>query len=129
MEIILLIGHGSQTNETEGIEQVAEHLHNMIHSDCKKSCIRIAYLQFIKPSIKEAIKDSVQKGAKKIIVHPYFLHSGVHVTENIPRIIKEAGGLYPDVEFVCTQHLGVHHKLAEVVLERIKEATDLEGGI
>lgn len=126
METIIVVGHGSLEKEAGNIEFVVKKLHGMIHDKCKDNCVRGAYLQFLDPDLLGAIKASVKDGAKKIIVHPYFLSSGVHVSKNIPQIIKEAGALYPDVEFVCTEHLGTHPKLVEVVLERIKEARGTE---
>ena len=126
MEKIIIVGHGSLEKEAGNIEFVAESLHRMIHGECKENCVRVAYLQFLEPDLRFAIKLSVEEGAKKIIVHPYFLSSGVHVSKNIPDIVKDAGKRYPDVEFVCTEHLGAHDKLVEVVLERIKEAGSTE---
>ena len=122
METIIIVGHGSLEKEAGNIELVVKKLHRMIHDKCKDNCVRAAYLQFLDPDLRVAIKASVEEGAKKIIVHPFFLSSGVHVSKNIPKILKEADKRYPDVEFVCTQHLGAHDKLVEVVLERIKEA-------
>jgi len=124
MEIIIIVGHGSLEKEAGNIEFVVEHLHSMIHGKCKDKCVRAAYLQFLDPDLRGAIKAGVEDGAKKIIVHPYFLSSGIHVSKNIPEIIKEARVLYPKVELVCTGHLGTHDKLVEVVLERINEARD-----
>ena len=123
MEIIIIVGHGSLEKEAGNIEFVAESLHRMLHDKCKDNCVRFAYLQFLDPDLRRVIKLSVEDGAKQIIVHPYFLSSGVHVIKNIPQIVKEAETLYPDVEFICTKDLGAHDKLVEVVLERIKEAT------
>ena len=123
MEIIIIVGHGSLEKEAGNIDFVVEQLHRMLHGKCKDNCVRAAYLQFMGPDLQAAIEAGVKDGAKKIIVHPYLLSSGFHVSKNIPEIIKESGALYPDVEFVCTEHLGMHAKLVEVVLERIKEAT------
>jgi precorrin-8X/cobalt-precorrin-8 methylmutase len=67
----------------------------------------------------------VNRGAKKIILHPFFLSSGMHVTKDIPGMIAEARGLYPDVKFIYTEPLGVHEKLAQIVMERISAADDL----
>ena len=121
MEIIIIVGHGSLEKEAGNIEFVADSLHRMIHGECRDNCVRAAYLQFLDPDLRGAIKAGVEDGAKKIIVHPYFLSSGVHVSKNIPEIVNDADKSYPDVEFVCTEHLGTHTKLVEVVLERIKD--------
>jgi precorrin-8X/cobalt-precorrin-8 methylmutase len=67
----------------------------------------------------------VEGGAKKVILHPFFLSAGLHVTKDIPGLIEEARRLYPDVTFIYTEPLGIHEKLAHIVLERISAAEDL----
>ncbi len=90
MEKIIIAGHGSPKKDANNIEQVAGLLHNMIHPACNDDCVRVAYLQFAEPDIAQAITSCVDDGAKKVIVHPYFLSSGMHVTSDIPEIIDEA---------------------------------------
>jgi len=126
MEIIILAGHGSPKDNANNLEQIAKILHNAMHPSCSKDCVRAAYLQFARPDIPEALEAAVQSGAKKVIIHPYFLSSGMHVTKDIPEIIDHARGKYSGVEFVCTEPLGIHNKLAEVVIERIKSAHGLK---
>lgn len=125
MEKILLAGHGSPKQDANNIETVAGLLHNMIHPGCSANCIGVAYLQFAKPDIMEAITASVKEGAKKIIVHPYFLTSGMHVTKDIPEIIAKAKEIYPGVKFVYTEPLGINSKLIQLVAERIEAAAGL----
>ncbi len=125
-ERIILIGHGSPRKEANNIEIVGRLLHNSIHSDCRKDCVKIAYLQFAEPKLMTVIKEHIKDGAGKIIVHPFFLSSGMHVTKDIPDMIEEARNLYPDVEFVYSEPLGFHNKLVQVVLERIYNANGLK---
>jgi precorrin-8X/cobalt-precorrin-8 methylmutase len=72
-----------------------------------------------------ALESCARDGAKKVMIHPYFLSSGMHVTADIPEIIKEAESKFPDVEFIYTEPLGIHSKMAELVLERINAASGL----
>lgn len=125
MDYILLTGHGSPKKDANSLDHVAKLLHGMIHPDCSGNCVRVAYLQFADPDISTAIAACVRDGAKKVVIHPYFLSSGMHVTKDIPQIIRDAGTRYPDVEFVYTEPLGVHNKLAELVLERIHAASGI----
>ncbi len=125
MEKILIVGHGSPKKTANNIQHVAGLLHNLIHPECDDNCVSVAYLQFAQPDILQGIAECVQKGAKKVIVHPYFLSNGMHVSSDIPEIIKDAEKKYPDVEFVYTEPLGVHDKMAQVVLERIHAASGL----
>jgi precorrin-8X/cobalt-precorrin-8 methylmutase len=122
MENIILVGHGSLKKDANNIELTGKLLHNMMHPGCTKSCVKVAYMQFAHPDIAETIEACVQEGAERIIIHPFFLSSGMHVTQDIPEIVEEARKTYPDREFIFTEPLGVHEKLAQVVLERIDAA-------
>ncbi|UCH82145.1 MAG: CbiX/SirB N-terminal domain-containing protein [Nitrospiraceae bacterium] len=125
-EIIIIIGHGNPEKEADSTGYVADELHKIIHPSCSHECVRTAYLQFMKPELPEAINDAVKDGAHKIIVHPYLLSSGYHVSKNIPDMIDKAKKDHPDVIFIYTEPLGAHKKIVEVVLERIRETTDLQ---
>ncbi len=125
MESIILIGHGSPKKDANNIELAGRLLHSAIHPNCNNNCVKVAYLQFAEPEISDAIKECVESGAKRIIIHPYFLSSGMHVTKDIPEIIKEAEEMYPDREFIYTEPLGIHEKLVHVVMERIHAANGL----
>ncbi len=120
MEHLIIIGHGSPLKEANNLKAVGRLLHSALHNGCKKDCVSVAYLQFGKPDLRECIRTAVDDGARKIIIHPYFLTSGMHVTKDIPMIIEEAKGLYPHVEFLYTEPLGFHERLVEIIKDRIK---------
>jgi len=121
-EGILLIGHGSPKKEANNLDQVAAMLHPMLHAGCTEGCVKAAYFQYVEPGIQDTINECVQEGAHKVIVHPFFISSGVHVTRDIPGIVEAARKLHPQVEFIYTEPLGIHEKLAQVVMERIMAA-------
>jgi precorrin-8X/cobalt-precorrin-8 methylmutase len=125
MRKIIIAGHGSPRDEANNIQQLSELLHRMIHPDCSDKCVIAAYLQFAQPDIMQAISECVKDGVKQIIIHPYFLSSGLHVTRDIPEVIKEAEKKYPDVKFIYTEPLGIHTKIAQAVLDRIYAASNL----
>ena len=124
-EVVIIVGHGSSEEGADNTAEVAGLLHAMLHKDCDKDCIRVAYLQFMEPDLKTVIGEAASGGAGKIIVHPFLLSSGYHVTKNIPETINRARQEFPDIEFVYTKPLGRHEKLAEIILERVKAETDL----
>ncbi|NLI28736.1 MAG: hypothetical protein GX423_01525 [Nitrospiraceae bacterium] len=133
MEKIVLIGHGSPRKSANTIQNVCDMLHASIHPGCPKPCVSAAYLEFGEPSIMGAIEQCVAKGATRIVVHPYFLAAGVHVTKDIPETLDEARARFPQVEIVYTEPLGMHEKLIEIVKERIGHAgrlkpSDIEPG-
>ncbi len=118
-ERIIIIGHGSPRKEANTIDSLTAILHADLHPGCMEACVKGAYLQFSEPGIEAAIEQSVAEGAKRIIMHPFFLNAGMHVTKDIPELIAEAKLRHPGVEFIFTEPLGLHEKLIEVVKERI----------
>ena len=83
--------------------------------------VQPAFLQFEHPDFSEAVDLLVKQGAEKIIVHPYFLYMGSHVTKDLPFEIDTAAKKYPNLEFFLAPHLGYHEKLVDVAIERIEQ--------
>ena len=123
MEKIILIGHGSPRKEANNIEVIGNLLHNTLHPGCTKQCVRVSYLQFGEPDIPETIRICAESGSKRIILHPFFLSPGMHVTKDIPEMIDQARKEYPEVEFIYTDPLGLHEDLVKIVIDRIRSAT------
>jgi precorrin-8X/cobalt-precorrin-8 methylmutase len=118
-ERIIIIGHGSPRKEANTIDSLAESLHADLHPGCNGHCVRGAYLQFSDPDIEAVIEESVSAGARRIILHPFFLNAGMHVTKDIPELIEAARLKHPEVDFIYTEPLGMHEKLVDIVKERI----------
>jgi sirohydrochlorin ferrochelatase len=117
-KLIILLGHGSQAvcgNDT--LPEMSAMVANMAGLD-----VRYAYLQFCAPNLPDAVKEAVDDGATEVVIIPYFLHMGNHVIKDIPDEVAALREQYPGVELRLTEHLGAHPKLAEIVLERIKQA-------
>ncbi len=114
---IILLGHGSRASchMPEVAEMVAE---------MGSVRVRYACLQFCAHDLSSAVDEAVKDGAKKVIIIPYFLHLGNHMIKDIPAEISALRDKYPGVMIDLAEHLGVHPKLAEIVLERIREASD-----
>ncbi|MEW6619123.1 MAG: precorrin-8X methylmutase [bacterium] len=117
MDTILLLGHGSRlTAANTPLKQMAD----MIKEMGNIPCVEIAFLQFSKPDFFDGVSACVSKGAKRIIIYPYFLYKGRHFYEDIPEMIEEARKRYSDVEFILTEPIDVHENIAKIIVERLK---------
>ena len=63
-------------------------------------------MELAEPSLDTAFKNCVEKGAKKIICHPFFLTEGRHVQEDIPLLLEKAASKYPNIEYTMTAPTG-----------------------
>jgi sirohydrochlorin ferrochelatase len=117
--VIILLGHGSMA---EGGNVALRDIAAMV-SETTGSEVLHSYLQFVKPTLVDAFEQAVHDGAGRIVIMPYFLYMGEHVSSDIPEVVDQLKGKHPSVEVVITDHLGAHKKLAEIVVERLSGYT------
>ncbi len=111
-----MIGHGSRE---KGFQASMEKVVSDFKKDRRFAGAVCAYLEIAKPSIEEAIRDCVKKGAAEIRLLPYFLLSGRHVNSHIPAITAEARKKYGSaVKIVLCPYLGYDAKIAAVAKKR-----------
>ncbi len=87
----------------------------------KEAQVTWAALQFNHPTLEEAAASLVAGGVKSIVIMPYFLFSGRHITEDIPEIIEALTERYPDVKFTMTKALGDEERFIPQIVDRIME--------
>ena len=115
---ILLMAHGSRVAEAnDAVREIAALVKKMTDYDI----VEVSFREQHKPDIQQGVDACVAQGAERIMLVPYFLYMGAHVREDLPEEMAKAKERHPGVEFVMGKHLGVHRKLAEVVVERIAE--------
>jgi sirohydrochlorin ferrochelatase len=84
--------------------------------------VEVGFMECNEPSIPDAIARCVSEGATRVIAVPYFLHTGMHVTDDLPTLLEEAQERYPQVEFLMGDYLGHDPLLTEVLAERAAAA-------
>ena len=81
-----------------------------------------AALQFNHPNLEEAVESLVMQGVSRILIMPYFLFSGRHITEHIPQLVDGLKRLYPERQFIVANPLGLDKSFIAHVAECIVEA-------
>ncbi len=84
MEALVLIGHGSRLPYSK---EIVSSIAEKIKEKNLYPIIEVGMMEFNEPTIPQAIKSAVEKGAKKIIVVPVFLAHGNHTKRDIPKIL------------------------------------------
>ncbi|MEK6558067.1 MAG: CbiX/SirB N-terminal domain-containing protein [Candidatus Margulisiibacteriota bacterium] len=109
-EAIILMGHGSRIQGAEAdMERVAQRMRERLPGKRVETCA----MSELGPHFPETFRKCATAGVKKIIVIPYFLHMGVHLREDIPRIMREEARAYHDVELILGPHLGFDELLVD----------------
>lgn len=115
MKALLLIAHGSRRKQSNNeVFALADKLRD--HCAEQYGIIQAGFLELEAPLIPEAIKKCVDNGAGSIVILPYFLNSGRHVTEDIPNIVKVAQANYPDIEIKIAAHIGASEMMLDLLI-------------
>lgn len=116
---ILLMAHGSRIPEANNaVNEIAAMVKQMSGFDI----VEVSFRENHSPNIQEGIDACVNQGAERILLVPYFLYLGAHVLEDLPGELDEARLRHPGVEMAMGRHLGVHKRLAKLVIDRIGES-------
>ncbi|MEO2241827.1 MAG: sirohydrochlorin nickelochelatase [Euryarchaeota archaeon] len=145
MVAVVLVGHGSRLPyNREVLEKLAEYVEEMGDFEA----VEVGFMEFSEPSIPEAVKRAAESGADRIVVVPVFLAHGVHTKRDIPRMLglepdwegedhghdhghhhhhhdhREHEPVDVDAEIIYTEPIGADRRIAEIILDRIKEALE-----
>lgn len=119
---ILILAHGSRQSETENtLQKIIEMVKEELKSGLNTNLIEYAFLQFSANNLETGLKKLVDRGVTEIKVIPYFLFAGIHILEDIPAEIDEFLKEYPNVKISFGQTLVADKRLAQIVVDRIKE--------
>jgi sirohydrochlorin ferrochelatase len=114
---ILLVDHGSRRAEANLVlERVAE----LLRRRAPARIVRVAHMDLAEPTVQDGVDACVAAGAREIVIHPYFLTPGDHVTRDIPALAEVAARRHPGVSVRVSEPLGVHEALVDAILDRIE---------
>ncbi len=116
MEYIIIAIYGQEHKNKNNLKILFEMLKSHISP---QNILRIGYLNYQKPSLKDAIDLCIKDGADSIIIFPYFLDMTDENSKVIIQTMEESVKSHPEVRIICTEPLGIHEKIVQVIVERI----------
>lgn len=114
---VILVDHGSRRDESNAM--LLDVVRNFIEAT-GLPIVEPAHMELAEPSIATAFARCVARGAKTVVVYPYFLLPGRHWSDDIPRLAADAAKMHPGVRYLVTAPFGLHPLMAEVMRQRIK---------
>lgn len=81
------------------------------------SLVECCFVSLTRPDVPAGLERCIRLGARRVIVAPYFLHTGVLV-KRIAAQVATAQEQHPGVEIVVADHLGIHPRIIELVCVR-----------
>jgi len=116
MRYLLLVSHGSRREASnDEVRELALRMNTMNHDFDAVSC---AFLELAEPLIPDGIRQAITQGADEVVVLPYFLSAGRHVTKDVPAEVEIVQKEQPDKKISIAPYLGSASSIASTLLEQ-----------
>lgn len=115
---VLIVGRGSSDPDANGdLYKIAR----LFWEVRRFKYVEVCFIGVTFPNFFEGVRRCVSLGAKRVIILPYFLFTGVLV-KRIQQRVLEVKSTYSKIEFLLCDYLGVHPNLVKLMVERADEA-------
>ena len=122
---ILICGHGSRNKMA--IDEF-ECLTLSIKKRYEGIQVEYGFLEFAKPSLKEALDKFKHKDIKKVIAIPAMLFAAGHVKNDIPSVLTSYAKK-ANIEIIYGRELGINNLMISAACERVKDVFRKNKGI
>ena len=115
---VLLLGRGgSDADANSDLYKISRLLWEKLHY----KIIEPAFMGVTDPLVKKGVERCIKLGARKLIILPYFLFTGILI-KRLEDMMEDFRQDYPEHEFQLAQYFGYHVKLQTIIKDRIEEA-------
>lgn len=115
---VVVVDHGSRRDEAN---QMLLEVVDLFAEQSGCSIVEPAHMELLEPTVATAFDRCVERGAKLIVVMPYFLAPGRHWDEHIPELARAAVARHEGVRYLVTAPLGPHTLMAQLMQVRIEQ--------
>ena len=120
---VILVDHGSRERAANAqLAAIARALARKLPG----SRVTTAHLSLAAPGLPECIDACVARGARDVVVVPYFLAPGRHAKSDVPRLAREARRRHSGLRIRVAAPLGVHPGLVAAVRARVAEVARIK---
>jgi len=113
---LIIVAHGSRKDASnKEVMALGEKVESFLGEHY--AYVMTAFLEFTTPSLEESIHSCIEKDANEIIILPYFLASGNHVTRDIPEVVAKIKASYPNTKMVLKEHIGSASGIAALLVD------------
>ncbi len=100
---IVLFGHGARDPEWAG---PMRRIRDTLLGRPEAPQVELAFLEFMSPTLPEAIAALAQAGARRVAVVPVFLAQGGHLKRDLPVLLEAARAAHPGCEITLATAAG-----------------------
>jgi sirohydrochlorin cobaltochelatase len=100
---LLLFAHGSRDPRWRA---PFDRLERTLRGELGDDRVRLAYMEFVGPTLPDAAAEAVRDGVTTLRVLPLFLSAGAHVAQDVPAQAEEARRRHPSLNLEVLPPIG-----------------------
>jgi sirohydrochlorin cobaltochelatase len=111
---IVLFAHGARDPEWA---KPLRHIAATIGARDAALPVRLAFLEFMTPSLADAVASMAREGIHRITLVPLFLAQGGHLKHDLPILLDEIRARHPSVKIDVTDAIGDSPELVTAIAD------------
>ena len=109
---LILFAHGARDPEWAN---PMRRVQAAIRQLASEMTVELAFLEFLTPTLPEAVAKLVAQGSDKVVVMPMFIARGGHLKNDLPGIIEVLRSTHPKVEFSLGGAIGEDESVVQAM--------------
>ncbi len=101
--MLILIAHGSRDPDWR---LSLEELRTSVDTGCPSEKVRLAFMQFAGPELREVVQEGLSQGVQHFRLLPLFMSSAGHVEKDIKPMVAELEGVFPQATLELLTPIG-----------------------
>lgn len=114
MKAIILFGHGARDIRWR---EPFDRLVTLWQAQYPSTPVELAFLEMMQPSLEEAVRLLVEKGANQITIVPVFFGQGGHLRNDFPGLLKACQKQYPTIQLSATSAVGDDQAVLQAIVD------------
>ena len=114
MKAIILFGHGARDSRWR---EPFDRLAGLWLTQYADIPVELAFLEMMRPSLEEAIASLNDSGATQITVVPVFFGQGGHLRNDLPVLLEECRGKFPNIQLSATPAVGEDLAVLQAIVD------------
>ena len=111
---IVLFGHGARDARWR---EPFDRLASFWRAQHPNKLVALAFLEFMRPCLEEAIAFQVAAGAAEIVVVPVFFGQGGHLRNDFPALLSVCQEKFPGVKLSATPAVGEDDAVLQAIID------------
>ena len=117
---LILFAHGSREPRWCAAFQALEA---QLQAEKGVDSVRLAYLEFVGPTLADAVGEAARDGVTHLRLLPLFLAAGAHVENDIPELVAAIWHEYPAIRIEVLPIVGQHPAVIAAIYNAALQAS------